>query len=195
MVEPAAVPGPDRPFPVPPERPKGLRGFLMGPRLVDRKGFGFVVAIFLLIVAVFAIAFYGFVTTLQPPPSAPVRFSAAVMVGGNGTFNVSSDGNASWAWTGFDVNLTINNFGDAAVPLPASGQNATFLIGSSTHKDYYHIVWLDLDHNGKVSPGDTFWVTGNGAPLPALSYCHVSLIGRAGGWTAPEYFATSETIV
>jgi len=178
-----------------PEPRKDLRGFLRGPRLVDRRGLLFVVAIFAMVIVVFVVAFYAFVTTLQPLPSAPVQFSAAYMLGGNGTFNVTSDGNASWPWSGFDVNLTINNFGDVAVPLAASGENATLLIGSSSHKDYYHIIWLDRDHDGKVSVGDAFWVTGDGLPLPALSYCHFSLTWRAGGWTAPEYFVTSETIV
>jgi hypothetical protein len=162
---------------------------------VDRRGFGFVVAIFALVVVVFGVAFYGFVSTQRPASSAPVRFSAAVMVDGNGTFNVTADGNATWAWAGFDVNLTINNFGDVAVPLAASGQNATLWVGSSSHKDPYHIVWLDRNHDGKVDVGDGFWVTGDGVGLPGLSYCKFSLMWRAGGWTAVEYWVTSETIV
>lgn len=195
MASPAAAPAPEGRSPVPPPRPKGLRGFLMGPRLVDRKGFGFVVAIFILVALVFAVALYGFVTTLQPIPAAPVQFAAAYMRDGNGTFNVTSVDNASWPWAGFAVNLTINEFGARAVPLEPSGLNATFLIGSSTQKDYYHVVWIDTDRNGKVSVGDVFWVTGNGVPLPALSYIKVSLIWDGGAWTATEYFVTSSAIV
>lgn len=190
------VPPPDKP-PAPslPSRPSGWRGFLRGPRLFDRKGFGFVVAIFALVLVVFAVAFYGFVTTLQPLPSAPVQFAAAYMLGGNGTFNVTAVGNASWTWTGFTVNLTINNFGAAAVPLAASGHNATFYIGSPTQKNYYHVIWTDTDRDGRVSVGDVFWVKGDGVGLPGLSYVKVSLIWNRGTWTASEYFVTSSAIV
>ena len=173
----------------------GLRAFLRGPRLVDRRGFGFLVVIFVLVVAVFGLAFYGFLTTLQRPPSAPIRFTQAYMVGGNGTFNVTSDTNGSWPWTGFSVNLTINNIGGTAVPLAKNGDNASFLVGSSTHKDTYRVMWLDRDHNGMVSVGDVFWVTGDGVGLPGLSYCKFSLTWRAGNWTATEYWVTSSAIV
>ena len=178
-----------------PERPPGLRGFLRGPRLADRKGARFLLVIFVLVVVVFAIAFYEFTVTLQPLPSAPVQFSPAYMVNQNGTFNVTSVGNASWPWENFTVNVTINDFGTVAVPMAPSGQNATLLIGSSTQKDYYHVVWLDRDHDGRVSVGDTFWVTGNGVGLPALSYIKFSLSWRDGTWTAVEYFVTSSAIV
>jgi hypothetical protein len=148
-----------------------------------------------MIIAVFAIAFYGFETTLRPLPSAPIRFTAAYMVGGNGTFNVSSDGNASWPAAGFSLNLSINNFAGVSVPLAPSGVNATFLIGSSSHRDVYHVVWIDRDHDGQVSIGDVFWVTGNGVGLPGLSYCQLGLTWKAGGWTAAEYWVTSPAIV
>lgn len=151
--------------------------------------------IFVVIVVIFAIAFYEFTVTLRPLPAAPVQFSPAVMVDQNGTFHVTSVGNASWPWQNFTVNLTINNFGGAAVPLLPSGQNATLYIGSSTHKDYYHVVWLDLDHDGKISVGDSFWVTGNHVGLPALSYVAFGLTWNGGGWTAMEYFVTSSAIV
>lgn len=183
------------PSPAMSPRPKGLRGFLGGPRLVDHKGLGFLLVIFLLVVVVFAIAFYEFTITLQPLPSAPVQFSPAYMVHQNGTFNVTSVDNASWPWQNFTVNLTINDFGTTAVPLAPSGQNATLLVGSSSHKDYYHIVWLDRDHDGKVSVGDSFWVTGDGVGLPALSYVKFSLSWNRGAWTAVEYFVTSSAIV
>ncbi len=193
----SAVPPSDSPGTPPtlPARPSGWRGFLRGPRLADRRGFGFLVAIFVLVIVVFAVAFYGFMTTLQPLPSAPVQFAPAYMSGGNGTFNVSSVSNASWLSTGFTVNLTINNFGASAVPLAASGKNATFLIGSNTQKNYYHVAWVDRDRDGKVSVGDVFWVTGDGVGLPGLSYVKVSLIWNDGAWTALEYFVTSPAIV
>ena len=178
-----------------PARAPGLRGFLRGPRLADRRGFGFLVAIFVLVVVVFAVAFYGFVTTLRPLPSAPIQFAPAYMAGGNGTFNVTSVDNASWPRTGFTVNLTINNFGAEAIPLAASGANATFLIGSSTHKDYYHVIWMDRDRDGRVTVGDVFWVTGDAVGLPGLSYVQVGLIWNHGAWTATEYFVTSAAIV
>ncbi len=193
----SAVPPPDAPTPSHPStvRPPGWRGFLQGPRLADRRGFGFLVAIFVLVLVVFAVAFYGFMTTLQPLPSAPVQFAPAYMAGGNGTFNVTSVSNTSWPWTGFTVNLTINDFGASAVPLAANRANATFLIGSNTQKNYYHVVWIDTDHDGRVSVGDVFWVTGDGVGLPGLSYVKVSLIWNRGAWTATEYFVTSSAIV
>lgn len=194
MSAPPADTTPNGPVTLPP-RPKGLRGFLMGPRLVDHKGFWFLVVIFLLVVVVFALAFYEFTVTLQPLPSAPVQFSPAYMVNQNGTFNVSSVDNASWPWENFTVNITINEFGSGAVPLAPSGRNATFLIGSSTHKDTYHVVWLNRAHNGLVSVNDSFWVTGDGVGLPALSYVQFSLTWGNGAWTAVEYFVTSSAIV
>lgn len=178
-----------------PPRPEGLKGFLRGPRLVDHRGFGFVVVIFVLVLLVFGIAFYAFMTSLQPPSVVPIGFAPAYMLEQNGTFNVSSDGNASWPAAGFEVNLSINNVWAFAVPLAASGQNATVLIGPTAQKDAYHIVWLDRDHNGAVSVGDAFRITGNGVGLPALSYVHFTLTWRAGGWTADEYFTTSSTII
>lgn len=178
-----------------PPRPKGLRGFLMGPRLVDRKGFSFVVVIFVLVLVVFSVTFYEFTITLQPLANAPVQFAPAYMVGQNGTFNVTSVDNTSWPWQNFSVNLTINNFGAAAVPLAPSGQNATFLIGSSTTKSYFHVIWVDRDHDQSVSVRDVFWVTGDGTGLPGLSYVKVSLIWGHDAWHADEYFVTSSTIV
>ena len=193
MSEPSGVP--PGPMPGIPPRPPGLRGFLMGPRLVNHKGFWFLLTIFILVAIVFSVAFYEFTVTLQPLPTAPVEFAPAYMVAGNGTFNVSSDGNASWAWQNFTVNLTINNFGAVAVPLAASGANASFLIGSTTTKAWYHVVWWDKDHNGRVSTGDAFTVTGDHAALPGLSYVKVTLTWMDGVWHQDEYFVTSETIV
>ncbi len=178
-----------------PRQPSGVRGILRGPRLADRRGFGFVVLIFVLVVAVFGVAYYAFVTTLKPIPSAPVQFDTAYIVRLNGTFNVSSDANSSWSWTSFNVNLSINNAGSVSVPLAATGQNASLLVGTATHKDTYHVIWIDRNGDGAVSVGDVFWVTGDGVGLPSLSYVHFSLTWRTGGWTANEYFVTSSAIV
>ena len=167
----------------------------MGPRLVDHKGFWFIVVIFVLVLVVFSLTLYEFTVTLQPLPRAPVQFNPAVMSGQNGTFNVSSVDYTAWPWQNFSVNLTINYFAAAAVPLAPSGHNATFYLGSSTTKNYYHVVWLDRDHDGRVSVGDTFWVTGDHVGLPALSYVTFSLIWGNGVWHADEYFVTSSTIV
>lgn len=162
---------------------------------MDHRGFWFVIVIFVGVLIVFGVAYYAFVTTLQPPATAPVGFAPAYMVGGNGTFNVSSDSNGTWGWTGFGVSLTINNFHAASVSLARSGENATLQVGSGTHTDLYHVVWLDRDHDGAVSVGDTFWITGVDVALPALSYVQFGLTWRAVGWTATEYFVTSSAIV
>ncbi len=162
---------------------------------MDHRGVWFVVVIFVGVLVVFGVAYVAFVTTLQPPPSAPVAFAAAYMVGGNGTFNVSSDSDASWSWSGFSVNLTVNNFGATAVGLAPSGENATLHIGSGSHALVFDVIWLDRDGNGAVSVGDAFWITGVNVPLPALSYVQFGLIWRAGGWTASEFFVTSSAIV
>lgn len=153
------------------------------------------VVIFLLVLVVFGAAYYAFVTTYKPAANAPIRFDSAYMVRQNGTFNVSSDSNATWAWTGFDVNLSVNNVWGAAVSLAPSGQNATLLIGPPSHKDAYHVRWLDRDGDGAVGIGDAFWITGDGVGLPALSYVKFDLVWRASGWTATEYFVTSSTII
>ncbi len=194
-MSPPSAESQDAASPSVPPRAKGLRGFLQGPRLADRRGFGFVLVIFVLVLVVFAAAFYAFVSTDKPATTAPVAFDAAYMVGLNGTFNVSSDSNATWTWTGFDVNLSINNVWAVAVPLASSGQNATLLIGPPTHKDVYHVRWVDRDGNGAVSVGDVFWITGDRAGLPALSYVQFDLGWRSGGWTATEFFVTSSSII
>lgn len=178
-----------------PQRPPGVREFLRGPRLVDRKAFAFVIVIFILVLVVFAAAYYAFVSTDKPPATAPVGFAPAYMVGLNGTFNVTSDSNASWSGTGFQVNLSINNVWAVAVPLASSGQNATLLIGPPSHKDAYHVRWVDRDRDGDVSVGDVFWITGDGVGLPSLSYVQFDLTWRSGGWTATEFFVTSSTII
>ncbi len=179
---------------IPPRR-KGIRGFLMGPQLVGHKGFWFVLVIFIVVIVLFSVTFYAFLLTDRALPSAPVQFDAAYMLDQNGTFNVTSVGNTSWPWQNFTVNLTINNFGFYAQPLARSGQNASFLIGTNTNKNFYHVVWMDRDHDGKVSVGDAFWVTGHGVGLPPLSYVAFSLIWDQGAWTAHEYFVTSSEIV
>ena len=179
----------------PPPRPRGLRGFLTGPRLVDHKGAWFLVIIFVLILVVFSVTFYEFTVTLRPLPTAPVTFSAGYMLDHNGTFNVTSVSNTSWPFQNFTVNLTLNNFGFYAQPLAPSGENATFLIGTATNKGVYHVIWINHARNGLVGVGDVFWVTGDGVGLPGLSYIKVSLIWNGGLWHADEYFVTSETIV
>ncbi len=184
---PGSLPG----SPGGPPRWRSFRDFLRGPRLVGHQGFGLVVAIFIIVGIVFGSTFYVFMTQEKAPPAVPITFTMAFMIDGNGTFNVTSVSNTSYPWTGFSVNLTMNNFGAAAVPLAASGEDAAIVIGPNT----YHITWLDRDGDGKVSVGDAFWVTGNHAQLPPLSYCKFSLIWNAGSWAAVEYWITSSSII
>ncbi len=150
-----------------------------------------VIAVFVVVGIVFGATFYVFITQEKAPPPVPITFTVAYMIGGNGTFNVTSVSNGSYPWSGFSVNLTVNNFGATAVPLAASGQNATIVIGPNV----YHIVWLDRNRDGMVSVGDAFWVTGNRVPLPTLSYCKFSLAWNAGSWAAVEYWITSSSII
>ena len=144
-----------------------------------------------------------------PPAERPLRVNASApsatlavvsdrAVAGRGdnlnlTVWLNGTGNGQFQRTW--VNLTLNNVGFYAQPLAPSGQNATFLIGTPPNQGTYHLLWINRAHNGLVSVGDVFWVTGDGVGLPGLSYVKVSLIWDGGVWHADEYFVTSETIV
>jgi hypothetical protein len=172
-----------------------LRRFLLGPKLVDRGGLAFLLAILVLIAAAFGVAFYAWATSHGTAAPAPIQFSAVSMVNHNATFTVSSVQGGPYPAGNFTIQFTFNNFASNIVSLPAGGGNTTLVIGNGGSETVYHIRWLDADHNGSVSAGDVFWVTGDGTGLAGLSYCNFSLIWDRGVWAAQAYWTTSNSIV
>lgn len=182
--------------PTPPDsRAKKVRNFLLGPKLVDRGGLSFLLAVLVLIAAAFGVAFYVWTSSHTSPPLAPVRFTNATMVNLNATFSVASAMGGPFPWASFTVQFTFNNFPSNIVPLAPSGSNATVVIGNAASQTVYHVRWIDADHDGNVSVGDIFWITGDGKGLSPLSYGNFSLIWDRGAWTSQLYWTTSETIV
>ncbi len=179
----------------PPPLRRRVRAFLLGPKLVDRGGLSFLLAILVLVAAAFGVAFYAWSTSHTSAPLAPVRFTNASMINLNATFSVASVMGGPFPWANFTVQFTFNNFPSTIVPLAPSGSNATVVIGNAASQTVYHVRWIDADHDGNVSAGDVFWITGDGRGLSSLSYCNFSLIWDRGVWTSQLYWTTSETIV
>lgn len=175
------------PSSIPRPRPKGLKGFLRGPEVRDRRALAFLIAIFAVVGAVFATVFVTWSLTHPAPVPSPVTFSAATMTNWNATFAVASVAGGPYSWQNFTVTFSFNNFNSPVVPLAPSGVNASVIIGTTS----YHIRWNDTDGNGAISVGDTFAITGVGAGLAPLSYCIFSLIWDHGDWTSILYWVTS----
>ena len=175
------------PASIPRPRPKGLRGFLRGPEVRDRRTLAFLIAIFVVVGSVFAIVFVTWSLTHPARAPAPVTFTAATMVSWNATLAVTSVEGGPYPWQNFTVQFSFNNFNSPVVPLAPSGVNASVIIGTTA----YHLRWNDTDGNGAISVGDTFAITGVGAGLSPLSYCIFSLIWDGGNWTSMVYWVTS----
>lgn len=155
-------------------------------RAPDRRIFVFLLVVFIVVFSLLGVTFYLFTSQTRPPPSSPIVFSAPVMSRGNATFRVTDVDGGPYRASGFSVNLTVNNFAGIPTPLPPSNQIAWIPIGPNV----YRVTWIDADHDGAVSIGDVFTVTGNGVPLPPLSYCAFRLTWQ-GGWSAAVYWTTS----
>ncbi len=71
----------------------------------------------------------------------------------------------------------MNYSGPLPTGLPSSnGAPATVAAGGHT----FWVYWTDADHNGLVSGGDNFRVTGAGVPLPVQTVFTFSLRSPAG---------------
>jgi len=55
--------------------------------------------------------------------------------------------------------------------------------------NHYRIVWSDSNGDAAVDVGDAFLVSGDGGPLPALSYYELDLRWQM-QWTAKAIWST-----
>lgn len=155
-------------------------------RSSDRRIFAFLVIVFIVVFSLLGVTFYLFTSQIRPSPASPIGFSTPVMSAGNATFRVDRVDGGPYPASGFAVNFTVNNFAGPQIPFPSNNVTASIPIGDLV----YRITWNDADHDGAVSVGDIFTVTGNGVPLPSLSYCAFRLAWQ-GGWSATVYWTTS----
>jgi hypothetical protein len=156
-------------------------------RRSDRRIFVFLIAVFVVVFSLLGVTFYLFANQVRPPPSSPIVFSNAVMSGGNATIRVEGVDGGPFPASGFALNLMVNNFAGSQVALPPNNETASIPIGAFV----YRITWMDTNHDGDVSVGDVFTVTGSGVRLPSLSYCAFQLIWEGGAWSAAVYWTTS----
>ncbi len=152
----------------------------------DRRIFAFLLVVFIVVFSLLGVTFYLFTTQVRPPPASPIGFSTPTMSAGNATVRVDRVDGGPYPASRFAINLTVNNFAGPQIPLPSTNVTASIPIGNVV----YRITWTDADHDGAVSVGDVFTITGNGLPLPSLSYCAFGLIWQ-GGWSATVYWTTS----
>ena len=152
----------------------------------DGRGLGFLVAVFVVITIAVAASFVVY-SSLPPrePPANNLVFQSPMLVDGNASFVVKNVSGGPYAYTGFRVNLVVNNFAGQRIPLAASNSPARIMIGPNT----YRISWLDSDGDGAVGVGDPFVVSGDGAPLPPLSHYEFDLQWQA-SWTAKAFWST-----
>ncbi len=147
----------------------------------------FLAAVFAAVAIVIGVSFLAY--SLQPPrPSAPgnLIFSPVVLVNGNASFVVHNVSRGPYSATGFEVTLIVNDF---AAPTVALGPNNS-LMHITIGPNPYRVLWSDSDGDGTVDVGDSFLVSGDGGPLPALSNYEFDLRWEM-QWTAKATWSTS----
>ena len=152
----------------------------------DGRDLGFLIAVFVVITIAVAASFV--IYSSLPPRQRPANnlvFQSPMLVDGNASFVVKDVSGGPYAYTGFQVNLVVNNFAGQRIPLGASNSTTWIMIGPNT----YRISWLDSDGDGAVGVGDPFVVSGNGGPLPPLSDYEFDLQWQA-SWTAKAFWST-----
>ncbi|TLZ68945.1 MAG: hypothetical protein E6K09_02575 [Methanobacteriota archaeon] len=147
----------------------------------------FLVAVFAAIAMVIGVSFLAF--SLRPPPAAPsdhVVFSNVMLLDGNATFAVQNVSGGPYTSSGFGIVLIVNDFSAPSAPLGPNGSSTLITIGPN----HYHVGWTDTNGDSAVDVGDRFFVSGDGGPLPALSYYEFDLRWEM-EWTAKATWSTS----
>jgi hypothetical protein len=112
-------------------------------------------------------------------------FSTVVLVNGNASFVVDNVSRGPYPSTGFRITLTVNDFAAPSVALGPNNSATDITIGPN----HYRVVWSDSNGDNAVDVRDSFFVGGDGGPLPALSYYEFDL--RWGmQWTAKALWST-----
>jgi hypothetical protein len=146
----------------------------------------FLVAVFAAVAIVIGVSFLAY--SLQPPrPSTPdnLAFSSVVLVNGNASFAVHNVSGGPYQAVGFQVSLIVNDFAAAPVTLGPNNSVTRITIGPN----HYGIVWSDSNGDAAVDVGDSFLVSGDGGPLPALSYYEFDIRWQM-QWTAKAFWST-----
>jgi len=147
----------------------------------------FIVAVFGAIAMVIGVSFLAF--SLQPSPAAPsdhVVFSNVVLLDGNATFAVQNVSGGPYIRSGFRIAVVVNDFSAPSAPLGPNNSSTLITIGPN----HYKIGWTDTNGDSAVDVGDTFFVSGDGGPLPALSYYEFDLRWEM-EWTAKANWSTA----
>ena len=179
-----ALPGPapfgppyyPSPFPPPPPKAQNPAALIV---LV-------VVVVFLIVSALGAILYVmvaGLIRVPNPPPM--VMLGRAEMNRGNATLQVTSS--ARLDPSSLRLILRANGSASPEFGVPAPYGSAAAVAGGHTLR----VFWFDVNNDSLLSAGDSFWVTGNLAPLPDGTSFSLTLRSPTGqffaesGWTTP----------
>jgi len=121
----------------------------------------------------------------MPPPTGPLVFTPATFVDGNASFTVQNVSNGPYMSSGFQITLIVNDFAGGPIALQPNNSVARITIGPN----HYRVAWSDSDGDRSVDVGDSFHVSGDGGPLPALSYYEFDLRWKT-QWTAKATWFT-----
>jgi len=121
-----------------------------------------------------------------PPPTENLVFAPATFVDGNASFTVQNVSHGPYLFSGFQISLVVNDFAGGSAALEPNNSVARMTIGPNQ----YRIAWSDSNGDGAVDVGDSFRVSGDGGPLPALSYYEFDLNWEM-QWTAKATWSTS----
>ena len=120
-----------------------------------------------------------------PPPTDNLVFSPATLVNGNTTFAVQNVSHGPYIFSGFHIRLVVNNFAGGPVALGRNNSATRILIGTTA----YRVVWIDADGDGAVGVSDSFFVSGDRAPLSPLSDYEFDLSWQS-AWTSHVFWST-----
>ncbi|HEX9341870.1 MAG TPA: hypothetical protein VF992_11985 [Thermoplasmata archaeon] len=157
-----------------------------GDSIRERRTLRFVLLSFVAVGLVVAAAFYvDSLLPSRPLPTDKLVFSDVSLVDGNASFLVQGESGGPYSYGGFETTLVVNDFPGPSIGLGPPQSIARFSIGPN----FYRITWLDPDADGAPGVGDSFLVSGDGAPLPSLSAYEFDLRWQ-GTWTAKAFWTT-----
>jgi len=121
----------------------------------------------------------------RPPPPSNLVVSDIALVDGNASFEILNVTGGPYSNAGFQITLVVNDFSGGPIAIGLNNSVTRIAIGPNE----YRIVWSDSNGDSAVDISDTFFVTGDGGPLPALSYYELDLRWQM-QWTAKATWST-----
>src|SRR2546428_10474969 len=122
----------------------------------------------------------------RPPPTVNLVFAPATFVDGSASFTVQNVSYGPYMFSGFQMTLIVSDGAGGPVALEPNNSVARMTIGPN----HYRIAWTDSNGDGAVDVRDSFRVSGDGGPLPLLSYYQFDLRWQM-QWTAKATWSTS----